>query len=190
MHRLVQLLLIGSLLLGSGCATLSEDECRSADWYDIGLSDGHEGQPFTRIDQHREACAKHQISPDAARYRDGHSEGLGDYCQLGNAIRTGLRGERYQGVCPGEPGKQFGEYNEAGYRVYRVRQEIDRVDNQISYLERLLLDRKQSDRKRDDLRMEIRNLDRDLFMLRMDLHRQEAILDRMMDTLLRQADKP
>jgi hypothetical protein len=187
MTRLIPITLICLL---SGCATLSEDECRSANWFDIGLRDGHEGLPFTRIDEHREACSKFAISPDALRYRDGHAEGLNDYCRLGNAVRTGLRGQRYQGVCPGELGSRFAEYNEAAWQVYRIRQEIERVDNHLTSLERQLLDGKLSDRKRDELRMEIRSLDRDLFMLRMDLHRQEAILDRMMDALLRQADKP
>ncbi len=182
MIRLIPIALISLL---AGCATLSEDECRSADWYSIGLRDGHEGQPFTRIDEHREACAKHHISPDAARYRDGHAEGLIDYCRLGNAVSTGLRGERYQGVCPGEPGRRFDEYNEAAWQVYRIRQDIDRLDSQITRLERQLLDSKVTKRRRDECRMEIRRLDQDMFMLRMDLHRQEGFLSRMMDAQLR-----
>ena len=56
------------LLLVAGCATLDKDECRSADWYAIGLEDGARGRAIERLGDHRRACAKHNVAPNAERY--------------------------------------------------------------------------------------------------------------------------
>jgi hypothetical protein len=48
----------------SGCASISADECRSANWQDIGIRDGANGQPEEYLIQHSTACAKVGVTPD------------------------------------------------------------------------------------------------------------------------------
>lgn len=167
-----------SLLL-AGCATLSREQCLHGDWYGIGLADGQMGQPASRIDQHASACAQYGVGPDSKLYMEGRAQGLLDYCRYDNAFATGLRGQRYQGVCPPEMDAAFDRYNGAAFEIYRLHQELDSVDSQLSSLEYQLGDRKQSDEDRRSIRSEIRDLDRRRDRLRDDLYFSERQLDRL-----------
>ena len=51
MIKSVCLVLLSVLMVG--CATLNEDECVTADWYEIGYSDGVKGQPDSYLEKHR-----------------------------------------------------------------------------------------------------------------------------------------
>lgn len=59
-------------LVFSGCAALnlSQEQCRSADWYFLGDRDGRYGaQP--QIELYTQQCAAHGVRADAARYHEG-----------------------------------------------------------------------------------------------------------------------
>jgi hypothetical protein len=62
-----------ALALG-GCAGLSEADCRSADWYDLGFRDAifalRSQEPL-----YAQACATHGVKIDALRYGQGWTEG-------------------------------------------------------------------------------------------------------------------
>ena len=87
-------------LAATGCATLNESEWRNADWRTIGFEDGARGASASRIGEHREACAGHDIAPDLTAYRQGRDEGLRQYCRVQNGFRLGEQGKAYTGVCP------------------------------------------------------------------------------------------
>ncbi len=178
MKALCLFLLAGIL---TGCATLSREQCLHGDWYSIGLADGQLGQPMNRIDQHASACAQYGVAPADREYMEGRAQGLRDYCRFDNAFATGLRGQRYQGVCPPEMDAAFNRYNAAAYEIYRIRQELDSVDSQLSSLEYRLGDHKQSDEDRRSIRAEIRELDRRRDRLRDDLYFSERQLDQLED---------
>ena len=61
------LLLITFLVL-SACASISEEECLSADWYSLGVEDGSKGYPLSRIGNYRKDCAEVGVAPDAVLY--------------------------------------------------------------------------------------------------------------------------
>ncbi len=168
-------------LILTGCATLSREQCQRGDWYGLGVADGQLGQPASRIDQHQSACAEYGIAPDNRQYMEGRAQGLSTYCRLDNAFETGLRGQRYQGVCPPAVDGLFDRYNASAYEVYRLRQELDSVDDQLTSLEYRLNDRSLSDEGRRQIRSDIRELDRHRDRLRDDLHFSEQQLDRMED---------
>ena len=65
----IALLLLAILV--SGCASMTQDQCRHADWAERGQRDGREGYSLSRIDEHREACAKVDVRPDTARWQLG-----------------------------------------------------------------------------------------------------------------------
>src|SRR5690625_7945360 len=73
--------LTGLLILPvSACATLSEGECLTADWYEIGQQDGRSGHERSRLHDHRKACAKHAVTPDETAYFAARDDGLRLYC--------------------------------------------------------------------------------------------------------------
>ena len=133
-------LLTCSLLLGSGCATLNESECRSVDWQIIGYEDGGRGNPLERIGQHRKACAKYGIAPDLAAYQRGRDAGLREYCRPTNGFRVGVAGRSYAGACPVDLEEAFVEAYESGHHLYELRARVTdiahRIDGKHDALER------------------------------------------------------
>src|ERR671935_1523686 len=63
------------LLALSGCKSLSEKECVSANWYAVGLEDGAQGRPLERLGDHRRARAAKKIPPPAREKKAGREEG-------------------------------------------------------------------------------------------------------------------
>lgn len=94
---IVSLLIIFIL---SACASLSKDECLTADWQLIGYEDGLSGNSPNRISAHREACAKHGITPDRSAYIRGYDQGILNYCNYGLGLRNGQSGNAVLAVCP------------------------------------------------------------------------------------------
>lgn len=121
-----------ALLLIAGCASLDRDECVNADWYAIGLEDGARGRAVERLGDHRRACAKHNVAPNAERYLAGRSEGLKSFCTSERGFSEGRAGRAYAGACP-QPeaflaGYQRGrELHELNRRLAEVEKEIGRI---------------------------------------------------------------
>lgn len=128
----VPLLLIA---VASGCASLNEDECMTADWEQIGFEDGSGGAEETRISSHRKACAKHGVTPDLAAYRKGHAEGVKVYCEPYNGYEAGRQGGLYTGVCAGLGEAAFLEAFNAGKRVYDARLKVNDLESEMSSTE-------------------------------------------------------
>jgi hypothetical protein len=173
------------LLTLTGCATLNENQCLTADWGELGRQDGRAGYTAARLAEHREACLKHGVRPDEQRYADGRAQGLHDYCILDNAIREGINGRRYQSVCPSGIDHDFRDLNDAAYRVYIARKDIVAIDNALDSLERELRNTKTSEKRRKLIRDEIRDLDRKRERQRDELRWIERELDATASRLLR-----
>lgn len=140
----------------TGCATLSEGECRTADWYQIGLQDGGDGYTRARLHKHSEACSAYGVRPNPERYYAGRQKGLERYCTPRNGFIVGREGKPYRDVCPpGTQGAFLDEYR-AGYTMHEVDQRIDAVERDIDRTERRLEadDTPHRERRRlhDDLR--------------------------------------
>jgi hypothetical protein len=164
------------VLLG-GCAAMSEQECLSADWYERGIVDGRAGYPASRINSYREACAKVQVRPDVTQWEQGREAGLEEYCQLPAAIQRGLDRYSYAGVCS-DP--SYERLYTAAKALGDARYQIESIDSRISSLDQdLLNDKKLDDRKREELRVEIRNLERQRDRARDDRGDAERQLDRL-----------
>jgi hypothetical protein len=173
--------LMAGLLVLAGCATMNENECRTADWYQIGLRDGRDGEPASHLEAHRRACAEYGIQPRNQRYLDGRDQGLAEYCKLGNAFRTGLNGQQYQGVCPAPADLDFLRYNMAAYTVYRLRNDVSQAQSALETKEYRLNKDKLSDKDAKRLRDDIHQLDHRLIRLRGELHEREQELGLLMD---------
>jgi hypothetical protein len=164
----------------AACATMTADECRQANWYDVGLRDGRDGRAAGRLQEHREACAEAQVKPDEARYAQGRQQGLRDYCLPDNAVTAGLAGSSYEGVCPGGSDGLFARNHRAAHAVYEAKRSIADLDSEVSRKEAELRNDKTSDKRRTELRSEIREIDRKRQVARDDLHTAERNLDRVL----------
>ncbi len=121
------------LALLAGCASLDKNECRTADWYAIGLEDGARGRTVERLGDHRRACAEHGVTPNTERYLAGRNEGLKSFCTYERGYSQGRAGQAYAGACPKEmsggflAGYQRGrELHELNRRLEEARKEIAR----------------------------------------------------------------
>jgi hypothetical protein len=83
--------LLAALLL-AGCATLSPEQCRNADWRQIGFADGANGASAARINDHAKACAETGVRPDLDGYLRGREQGLVNYCRPENGFAVGRGG--------------------------------------------------------------------------------------------------
>lgn len=129
-------LILGSIalltfVLSQGCATLSKEECLSADWRIIGYEDGSRGFSSQRISQHREACNDHGITPDFDAYLDGHGQGIRKYCVPAKGFALGRSGKRYGGICPGDLEGAFLAAYDEGKAVYQLGKEIGELQKEV-----------------------------------------------------------
>ena len=167
-------LVIAALLLSS-CASMSEQECLTANWQDQGFRDGRNGEPLTRIEDHRQACAKVGVIPDQRLYFKGRDQGILHYCTPDNAIREGRLGRAYRNACPAHLEHRFLQAYEQGKEIYEVEQHIEKLNTESKQLEQAL--RKEEDRDQSRyLRQELRDIDRQLQRAREDLRYLERRL--------------
>ena len=120
-----------SLLLFQGCATLSEDECLTADWRTIGFEDGARGISSRNISKHREACAEYGVRPDFEIYMAGHREGLREYCIPSQGFALGRSGKRFNSSCPPDLAPGFLAAYEDGQSVYQLQSDLKRLQGDI-----------------------------------------------------------
>jgi len=119
------------ILIMSGCATLSENECVTADWYEIGYSDGVKGQPDSYMEKHRKACAKHGIRANLDDWLAGREAGLQRYCTPQKGYEEGLANRQYHGVCEGRAANQFLRAYEQGQQLYQQRSLVSDLQRDI-----------------------------------------------------------
>jgi len=130
--------LLVALLMGTGCATLSEAECHTANWYRLGQKDGNKGYERARLYDHADACAPYGIRPDPNAYYAGRKLGLDHYCTPQGGYRAGLDGHPYRDVCPPTAEPAFlAEYRQ-GKAIHDAEKNIERAERNISSLERQL----------------------------------------------------
>lgn len=115
----------------SACATLSPEECKQADWYLIGMTDAQKGHGKVRLDEHRKACAKVQVTPDAFTYQRGHEKGQKTYCTTANGFTQGSAGAQYQGACEGFLAEDFLRGYRDGQELYQARSRVDQLYRDI-----------------------------------------------------------
>jgi hypothetical protein len=69
--------------LVAGCAGLSEGECRSANWAELGRRDGSMGT-YLQIDQHAHHCGQFGVKVDEQAYMTAWREAYADWSMRTN----------------------------------------------------------------------------------------------------------
>ena len=174
-HRLVAaaLVVIAAFAVG-GCSSLSEKECRTADWESIGYIDGTRGYNSGRIADHEEACTKINIKPDRKLYEEGRNRGLEEYCTSRNGARVGEQGGYYGGVCPVVLEDSFLRGYNAGRDLHDIKEHMSRLQTSIQDTQARLRNKDpMSDYERDQLIYRLRDLEREYGRAESDLRRAE-----------------
>lgn len=120
-----------NIVLLNGCATLNEDQCRVADWYQIGFTDGSNGEPENYLQKHQKACAKHGVNTNLNEWLQGREAGLKRYCTAARGFQEGLKNHTYHGVCVGEAGFKFESAYQDGQTIYQQQKLIEGIEEQI-----------------------------------------------------------
>lgn len=167
---------LAAATLLAGCASMSESECRVADWGRVGYNDGVRGESESRVAAYTEDCGKIGITPDARAYRKGWDTGIVQFCTPGNGWLEGQQGHSSKlAACQAQAGyPMFARYFEAGMQVYRTREEMERNDREVRRLQKRLEESTKDDEKRH-LRDELRDLDHQQFHLRNRLAQQQTL---------------
>lgn len=129
--RVKVLIMILWVALLSACATLNEDECVTADWYEIGYSDGVKGEPDSYLEKHRKACAKHGVRANLNDWLAGREAGLERYCTPQKGYEEGLNNQTYHGVCEGQAAIEFEQAYAAGQQLYQQRSLVNDLQRDI-----------------------------------------------------------
>ena len=165
MHRRSLALLAAVAALLAGCETMTESQCRTADWLERGRSDGSRGEPESQLDAHRRACAKAGITPDERRWRQGWVDGARSFCVPAAAWRHGLDNRSYHGSCRDFDEAIWLRWYRAGKDAYATRSERDAKRREIDKAEEQLK-KAEKEEERKALREKIRQLDGEQARLR------------------------
>jgi hypothetical protein len=152
----------------ASCATLNEEQCQTANWYELGQSDGAAGQPASHIDSHRRACAEHNLPVDDTQWSVGWQQGIRSFCTPDNGLTIGREGRYYANSCPPDLKAGFESAYTVAKALHDARQSRDNLMNEIASLESAARDAKTPedrsriysdlDRKQADLRVAERRL--------------------------------
>lgn len=120
-----------ALILLSGCTTLNDKHCATANWRFVGKVDAQNGHPLSRQDQHQHICRA--VSPiNTEEYTLGWNEGLADYCTAGHAFQMGKTGWSYAPErCPQNQVAGVTEAFKNGREWLNKKTELASVTNKI-----------------------------------------------------------
>ena len=137
-----------SVLVLSSCASMSKEECLTANWGDVGKKDGGLGRPMEAFDGYVKSCAKANVTPDKTAYMAGRFEGLNKYCTIQKGYELGQNNWDYNGVCVdhNEPavleGRKLGldlyvfkkAHDDALAKVKEIDSDMAEIESEISKL--------------------------------------------------------
>ena len=111
-------LIVLPMIALSGCATMSADQCATADWRTLGFEDGTRGETLVKAERRGNACVDHGYIMDRAAYESGRDAGLGLYCTSEVAYSLGESGRSYTGVCVAHDEEVFIAAYQHGLELY------------------------------------------------------------------------
>lgn len=111
----------------SGCASISESECISGSWSDIGYKDGVKGKARDKLTDYAKTCAKYGVQPNRDAYLKAFENGLVKYCTYEQGYELGENGNTYNQVCSGNNATGFSQGYDEGRAVYEIYREHKRL---------------------------------------------------------------
>lgn len=158
----MKIVLLILMMIVSGCATFSQEECRNMDWTRAGHISAMEGKGKVQgMKYYSQACfQEYGIAPDAEAFSAGHERGLKDFCSPENAYNYGARGQTYNNICPKELNEGFLSSYTKGLSQFNAKKirDLERenreLEDEISSLKNKIYD---LERENDDLKRDLRS---------------------------------
>jgi hypothetical protein len=150
-------LLLGFTILLSGCAAMSVEQCKTANWFNVGEKDGAAGRE-SRLDKYYSSCQKANIVPNQKLYEQGYQKGLGYYCRPETIFNEALEGRGDFRICPLDKRESLRIYYQVANGYYQANAEFDRSQNDINYYLKELERKDLSVKDRDDYRKRLYDL--------------------------------
>ena len=141
------LLIFSAPWLLTGCATMTPDECRVADWYLIGEMDARSGRTPTHFANRDRACREAGYPADAQSWRQGWEQGLTVFCTAPQGFRFGREGGRYESICPAALEPDFLRGFDLGRQMHTVSERAGSLRSELRGVEAAL----EQDRRRGQL---------------------------------------
>lgn len=138
MKKFITLLLSASLL--AGCASMSEEECATASWYDIGYESAIFGRLKSANERDFKACEKHEIPANIGLYDQGYSTGLNEFCTASNGASWGQQGKPYYNQCPAAREPAFLREYKPAFALSQAEQQLQSARNKLSNAENRIAD--------------------------------------------------
>lgn len=136
-----------ALVALSGCASLSKSECLNANWEDIGVRDGANGEPEEYLINHSTACAKVNVVPDRGAWLHGRDRGLERYCLPHRMYSLGEYGSGFDaGICRNFDQERLVDAYEKGREVKRRSGILSEIDAELRDI-RTRLENKELEKK-------------------------------------------
>jgi len=119
---------LSSVAMGlAGCASISEGECVSGNWSDIGNKDGVNGKARGKLADYSKTCAKYGAEPNREAYLSAFNSGLIKYCTYERGFERGENGDSYNQVCSGGLSTDFSQGYDEGRAIYEIYREHKRL---------------------------------------------------------------
>lgn len=123
-----------ALAVLASCATLTEEQCQTVDWQDLGQRDGAAGHHQARIGDHLKACLRHDLPVNQTAYAAGWSKGIVGFCTAQNGYNHGRAGNFYAESCPADIAAPFEATYGPAKRVHDTEDALRRADAKVEDL--------------------------------------------------------
>ncbi|QBQ16483.1 DUF2799 domain-containing protein [Acinetobacter haemolyticus] len=155
MKTLVSISIMAVLL--SGCAAMSVEQCKTANWLSVGEKDGSAGYE-SRLDKYYSSCQKANVVPNQALYEKGYQKGLGYYCRPESIFNEALEGRGDYRVCSIEKRETLRLYYQVAHEYYQANSEFNRSQSDVSHYLRELERKDLSAKDRDEYKKRLSDL--------------------------------
>lgn len=106
--------------LSSCMPHLSQQQCQTMNWHQVGYGDGSQGSFQRNLNPAIADCAKFQLTVNTDAYAKGWRAGTRSYCNPNRAYQLGSNGITYNPVCPSDLSGAFSNAWHRGLRRYCV----------------------------------------------------------------------
>ena len=144
-------------VLLSGCAAMSVEQCKTANWLNVGEKDGAAGRE-SRLDQYYSSCQKANIIPNQGLYEKGYQKGLSYYCRPETIFNEALEGRGDFRVCPLQKRESLRSYYQVANNYYQANSEFNRSQSDLNYYFKELERKDLSVKDRDDYKKRLYDL--------------------------------
>lgn len=125
------IMFVGLGLVLASCASLQPEECKTANWEQLGYADAMKGSD-SLLTSYGQDCGKVGITPNKWLYLQGYGRGEKAFCTYDNGKAVGRRGPFHGKMCD-KPGLEepFNKGYREGLIFYDQQQRIRRQNDEI-----------------------------------------------------------